>query len=125
MSAERVEILEAVRRTGVPGDRIFLAIRHGEISTDLDERLRDHVLLEEVDKLSRDRLDIEAPPPPQPSPDLDPRRVSVVEANRRTGVPGDQILLAIKYGRITTQFDERGRDRVLVDEVLTLRDEAS
>lgn len=32
--AERVKVTEAVRRTGVPGDVIFLAIRHEEISSE-------------------------------------------------------------------------------------------
>jgi hypothetical protein len=31
--AERVKVTEAVRRTGVPGDVIFLTIRHGKISS--------------------------------------------------------------------------------------------
>ena len=36
--AERVKITEAVRRTGVPGDVIFLAIRHNGISSERDDR---------------------------------------------------------------------------------------
>jgi hypothetical protein len=36
--AERVKVTEAVRRAGVPGDVIFLAIRHDEISSQRDDR---------------------------------------------------------------------------------------
>jgi hypothetical protein len=48
MQRERVSVPEAVRRTGVRGDRIFLAIRHGEISTAFNERGLDQVVVEEV-----------------------------------------------------------------------------
>jgi hypothetical protein len=48
--------------------------------------------------------------------------VSVPEAVRRTGVRGDRILRAIFDGEISTSLNERGIDRVTVDEVLTLRD---
>ena len=52
-------------------------------------------------------------------------RVPVSEAARQTGVPGDQIFLAIKYGRISAVTDDRGFSEVVVDDVLTLRDRAS
>ena len=52
MDAERVSIPEAVRRTGVAGDRIFLAIRHGQISSVPDDRGIDRVSPEEVVRLN-------------------------------------------------------------------------
>ncbi len=52
---ERVSVPEAVRRTGIRGDRIFLAIRHGEISTAFDERGLDQVVVEEVLTLAESR----------------------------------------------------------------------
>jgi hypothetical protein len=45
---ERVKVTEAVRRAGVPGPTIFLAIAHGRISTELDERGYDWVDPDEV-----------------------------------------------------------------------------
>jgi len=48
MQPERVSIPEAVRRTGVAGDRIFLAIRHGEITSVPDDRGVDRVNPAEV-----------------------------------------------------------------------------
>ena len=50
--SERIKVSEAVRRTGVPGTAIILAIRHGEISTELDERGYDWVDLDEVRHLA-------------------------------------------------------------------------
>ena len=38
VEGDHVSVPEAVRRTGVPGDRIYLAIRHGEIGSVPDER---------------------------------------------------------------------------------------
>jgi hypothetical protein len=55
VSTERVSVPEAVRRTGVPGDVIFLAIRHGEISTERDDRGLDHVDPDEVAQLAATR----------------------------------------------------------------------
>ena len=49
---ERVKVTEAVRRTGVSGTAIFLAIRHGDISTVRDDRGYDLVDLEEVMAIS-------------------------------------------------------------------------
>ena len=49
---ERVKVTEAVRCTGVSGTAIFLAIRHGEISTIRDDRGYDLVDLEEVMAIS-------------------------------------------------------------------------
>lgn len=46
--SERVKVTEAVRRTGVPGPAIFLAIAHGRISTRRDERGYDWVDPDEV-----------------------------------------------------------------------------
>ena len=46
--AERVKVTEAVRRTGVPGTVIFLAIRHGEITSERDARGYDWVDPEEI-----------------------------------------------------------------------------
>ncbi len=43
MRADRVKVTQAVRLTGVPGTAIFLAIRHGEITTERDERGYDWV----------------------------------------------------------------------------------
>ncbi len=40
---ERAKVTEAVRQTGVPGPTIPLAIRHGELSTELDDRGHDWV----------------------------------------------------------------------------------
>lgn len=51
MPTERVSVPEAVRRTGVAGDRIFLAIRHGEISSMPDDRGIDRVDPTEVVRL--------------------------------------------------------------------------
>jgi hypothetical protein len=51
MQTERVSIPEAVRRTGIAGDRIFLAIRHGEISSVPDQRGIDQVSPDEVIRL--------------------------------------------------------------------------
>jgi hypothetical protein len=51
VSNERVSVPEAVRRVGVPGDVIFLAIRHGEISSERDERGLDPVDPAEVAQL--------------------------------------------------------------------------
>jgi hypothetical protein len=56
---------------------------------------------------------------------VDDDRMSVSDAARETGVPGNQIFLAIKYGRISADTDEHGFSRVLVDEVRSLRDRAS
>lgn len=55
MSVEhaRVSVPEAVRRTGVRGDRIYLAIRHGEITSERDERGFDRVDPDEVLTLTR------------------------------------------------------------------------
>ncbi len=50
--AERVKVTEAVRRTGVLGTVIFLAIRHGELTTDQDELGYDWVDPEEVAALA-------------------------------------------------------------------------
>jgi hypothetical protein len=50
--SERVSVPEAVRRTSVPGDVIFLAIRHGEITTELDDRGLDRVDPDEVAQLA-------------------------------------------------------------------------
>jgi hypothetical protein len=55
---------------------------------------------------------------------VDPTRVRVPEAVRRTGVPGDEIYLAIKYGKVTSLEDDRGFPLVVIDEVRTLRDRA-
>ncbi len=41
--AERIKVTGAVRHTGVPGDVIFLAIRHDEISSQRDDRGYDWV----------------------------------------------------------------------------------
>jgi hypothetical protein len=49
--AERVKVTEAVRRTHIPGPEIFLAIRHGEISTVRDDRGDDWVDPDEVARL--------------------------------------------------------------------------
>lgn len=48
----RVKVVEAVRDTGVPGATIFLAIRHGEITTERDERGYDWVDPDEVRQLA-------------------------------------------------------------------------
>ena len=50
---QRVKVTEAVRRTGVPGTTILLAIRHGEISTRLDDRGYDWVDPDEVQVLAK------------------------------------------------------------------------
>jgi len=50
--AERVKVTEAARATGVPGPAIFLAIRHGEITTVRDERGYDWVDPDEVAALA-------------------------------------------------------------------------
>ena len=50
--AQRVRITEAVRRTGVPGDVIFLAIRHNEISSERDDQGYDWVDPDEVAALA-------------------------------------------------------------------------
>ena len=47
-------------------------------------------------------------------------RVKVTEAVRLTGVPGTAIFLAIRYGDITTERDERGYDWVDPAEVAAL-----
>jgi hypothetical protein len=52
-------------------------------------------------------------------------RVSVPQAVRETGVPGDRILRAIFDGEISTALNDRGIDRVVLDEVLALRDQSS
>jgi len=41
--ADRVKVTEAVRRTGVPGTAIFLAIRYGEITSERDDQGYDWV----------------------------------------------------------------------------------
>lgn len=48
----RVKVVEAVRRTGVPGTTIYLAIRHGEITTKLDDHGYDWVDPDEVRELT-------------------------------------------------------------------------
>jgi hypothetical protein len=48
----RVKVTEAVKQTGIPGTTIFLAIRHGEISTQVDERGYDWVDPAEVRMLA-------------------------------------------------------------------------
>lgn len=53
--AERVKVTEAARSTGVPGTEIFLAIRHGDISTERDERGYDWVDPDEVVTLAAKR----------------------------------------------------------------------
>lgn len=50
--ADRVKVTEAARTTGVQGPEIFLAIRHGEISTVLDDRCYNWVDLDEVARLA-------------------------------------------------------------------------
>lgn len=50
--AERVKVTEAVRRTGVPGTVIFLAIRHGELTSEQDDRGYDWVDPDEVASLT-------------------------------------------------------------------------
>lgn len=50
--AERVKVTEAVRRTGVPGTVIFLAIRHREITSERDDRGYDWVDPDEVSSLA-------------------------------------------------------------------------
>ncbi|MGH9225754.1 MAG: hypothetical protein ACRD2W_18650 [Acidimicrobiales bacterium] len=50
--AERVKVTEAVRRTGVPGTVVFLAIRHGEITSVRDDRGYDWVDPDEVASLA-------------------------------------------------------------------------
>jgi hypothetical protein len=49
--AGRVKVTEAVPMTGVPGTEIFLAIRHGEITTERDDRGYDWVDPDEVASL--------------------------------------------------------------------------
>jgi len=49
---ERVKVTEAVRLTGVSGTTIFLAIRHGEISAERDDRGYDWVVTSEVASLA-------------------------------------------------------------------------
>ena len=49
---DRVKVTEAVRLTGVPGTAIFLAIRHGEITSERDDRGFDWVDPIEVAALS-------------------------------------------------------------------------
>lgn len=46
--ADRVKVTEATRRTGVSGTDIFLAIRHGQITSERDERGYDWVDPDEV-----------------------------------------------------------------------------
>jgi hypothetical protein len=50
--AERVKVTEAVRQTGVPGTVIFLAIRHGELASERDDRGYDWVDPDEVASLT-------------------------------------------------------------------------
>jgi hypothetical protein len=50
-----VSIPEAVRRTGVGGDVIFLAIRHGELDHELDDRGFPRVDPDEVARLEAAR----------------------------------------------------------------------
>ena len=45
---DRLKVTEAARRTGVSGTVIFLAIRHGEITSVRDDRGYDWVDLDEV-----------------------------------------------------------------------------
>ncbi len=52
--------------------------------------------------------------------DVTTDRVSVPEAVRQTGVPGDRIIKAIMYGEISTALNDRGIDRVRLDEVRSL-----
>jgi hypothetical protein len=53
--ADRVKVTEAVRRTGVSGTEIFLAIRSGQITSERDERGYDWVDPEEVATLVMQR----------------------------------------------------------------------
>lgn len=53
--ADRVKVTEAVRRTGVPGTQIFLAIRAGQITSERDERGYDWVDPDEVATLVMQR----------------------------------------------------------------------
>ncbi|HEX7277380.1 MAG TPA: hypothetical protein VF244_08410 [Acidimicrobiales bacterium] len=53
--AGRVRVSEAVRITGVAGTEIFLAIRHGEITSERDDRGFDLVDPDEVASLSATR----------------------------------------------------------------------
>lgn len=53
--ADRVKVTEAVRRTGVPGTQIFLAIRAGQITSERDERGYDWVDPDEVANLVMQR----------------------------------------------------------------------
>ncbi len=52
---DRVKVTEAVRRTAVPGDVIFLAILHGEITSERDDRGYDFVDPDEVAMLGVQR----------------------------------------------------------------------
>ena len=45
---DRVKVTEAVRRTGISGTEIFLAIRAGQITSERDERGYDWVDPDEV-----------------------------------------------------------------------------
>jgi hypothetical protein len=45
---DRLKVTEAARRTGVSGTAIFLAIRHGHITSVRDDRGYDWVDLDEV-----------------------------------------------------------------------------
>lgn len=47
-----MEVTEAVRTTGISGPEIFLAIRHGEISTVRDDHGYDWVDPDEVGRLA-------------------------------------------------------------------------
>lgn len=50
-----MKVTQAARTTGVSGTEIFLAIRHGEISTERDERGYDWVDPDEVATLATKR----------------------------------------------------------------------
>jgi hypothetical protein len=52
VGSAHLKVTEAVRRTGVPGDVIFLAIRHDEISSQRGERGYDWVDSDEVAALA-------------------------------------------------------------------------
>ncbi len=53
--ADRVKVTEAARQTGVSGTQIFLAIRHGQITSERDDRGYDWVDPDEVATLAVQR----------------------------------------------------------------------
>lgn len=104
VGGEHVSVSQAVRRTGVRGDRIFLSLRHGELASVPDDRGFDLVDPDAVLRV-RPREDLLPITFPYDYPD---GFLSPADAIARTGVGPDAFLDAVEEGRIVPVELPRG-----------------